>query len=363
MSGAYSLRDLRSALIREDLRRDLQGSHDGISRRWSFPSKLARDEARVACEARPTIIRTFPYAREHVQTIREHGGFDVIGQHEAGGIRSPHRTVIFNSVQDRINTEAALFPHLRSSDERCAKVAEAAGQVNPAWFALREHRQALTRLRAGLGWQHDAELIEARIAAASAAAPPTDGARRASLSSVTGAARLRVTDFNPQVIEPTEGVFYGKSLARSDHHVALRDHEGNDVVFLRERLVLPVSARTRRELLPLYGAALHVAFDQNTGRAFQRNEPDPDIGAVLVCAVKGAAQQDVVDILHFEEHDAKDDVDGTFMAESGFVTSLLDAGATAVYGRTQDLQPDAAGRIRRDHPHVVAQSQARYASR
>ena len=351
----FSLRDLRSAIIREKLSRDLQGSFDGLSRRWTFASRLARDEGRAACNALPFIVKTYYDSRDHVQTIRKHGGFDVIGQHENGGIRSPHRTVVFANQEDRLATEQALFRLMRAGDDRVARIVQDAGTIADEFLALPEHRQALTRLRAGLAWKHDADAVAARVSAVRSAAAPSDAARRTSVASAVDTARQFFPDFDPTTTEPRDGSFYGIVVARSDHHLALRDNRGTDVLLERARLCLPISQRTKSELLPLYNASLHVRFENGVGRTVQSRERDPDLGAVLVCMMRKASDLDVLDILHHEEYDAKHDIDGDYIVASSYVAGVVDNGATAIIGTTKDFEPNERGRVTRDHAQAAAQ--------
>jgi hypothetical protein len=98
MQGRYSLRDLRSVFVAEDLRNHLGGEYVAAERRWRFHTAASRADARALLERQPDVgVLHVPGMQHEAKTVRELGGRFIRVRNHEGAYLDTHDLAVFQN--------------------------------------------------------------------------------------------------------------------------------------------------------------------------------------------------------------------------------------------------------------------------
>ena len=365
----YSIRDLRTLFKGETLRRDCGGDYDYQTRRWRFSSVDGAREAR-------RIIRTVelhtlhdPDAVLKVDSIRARNGISIVARNDEGANKRGTGFYVFENEMDRFQAERHLFPYTRAASEavRAARtLAEAARDyVSPAigdevasWSSAPPARRSVMA-------------VYARCNAATAAYP----LRAADAAESLGAVVRSAVAFLPE-FEPTEQVgerVMGLLVARTAHHLAVQTQDdGRGVILDRWKIAMPLAQTDAagrevsfdvRSAIGIefdsdgFGSALQIARSRHAGADSSASDDarDLSIGSLRIAAMFAARKAGVLPILHHEELQLDEDLDGEIVAADEHLGILLDHGAVSIIGYRKHIAGNVGEALTRGPSYLTAQ--------
>lgn len=332
MQGRYSLRDLRSVFVANELRNHLGGEYIAAERRWHFHTAESRADARAFLDRQPDVGVLHLHGLQHeAKAVKDMGGRFIRVRNHEGTYLDAHDLAVFRN-EDAANaclaevyskfaatTRDLSALRLTFEPEAFAKpIDEALNGPIPPLFA-------------------DIEKWNARISAfRKFRAPDLPSEQRSAAAAIDEATSVMHTlldltsEFQPQEL-PNRGDIAGVVVARSLHHVAvLVNEEGAGYLLPRDRLALPMRIDRAGELAIERGAPIHVNLE--TMEAIQNRRLAPDVArdlnrGPLVMTTRARAGA-IEPILEFE-FTVDGDLEGHILAENPTWGAVLDNGATA----------------------------------
>jgi hypothetical protein len=342
----YSIRDLRTLFKGETLRRDCGGDYDYQTRRWRFSSIDGAREARRIVRGVELHTLHDPDAVLKVDSIRARNGISIVARNDEGANKRGTAFYVFENEIDRFQAERHLFPHTRAGNDavRAARslAATAREYVSPAigdevasWDSSAPARRAVMT-------------VVARCNAATASYPQRAADAAESIGDVVRSAIAFLPEFEP--IEDVGERVTGLLVARSAHHLAVQTHDdGRGVILDRWKIAMPLAqtdANGREVSFDVrsaigvefdgdgFGSALQIARSRHAGADSSSSDDARDltIGALRIEAMFAARKAGVLPILHHEELQMDEDLDGMIVAADEHLGVLLDRGAVSVIG-------------------------------
>lgn len=332
MQGRYSLRDLRSVFVAEDLRNHLGGEYVAAERRWRFHTAQSRADARALLDRQPDVgVLHIPGLQHEAKTVKDLGGRFIRVRNHQGAYLDAHDLAVFQNQDAADNCLAEVY----------AKFAATPRDLSTLKMSL--ERNAFTRpiddaLEAPVAPLFaDVEKWNARIEAYRkyrAPDAPSDAKSRAMVAAEAESVMRSLlevdVDFHERPL-PASGSIAGVVVARAPHHVGiLCDEDGNGYSIPRDRLALPLRIDRASELALERGAPIYVNLD--TMEAIQNRRLEPEIArdlqrGPLVMETRARAGE-IEPILEFA-FSVDDDIEGLITAANTEYGAVLDRGATA----------------------------------
>ena len=357
----YSIRDLRTLFKGETLRRDCGGDYDYQTRRWRFSSIDGAREARRIIRGVELHTLHDPDAVLKVDSIRARNGISIVARNDDGANKRGTGFYVFETEVDRFGAERHLFPHTRASAEAIRLATTAASEarefVSPAtahevasWDATPPSRRAVMT-------------VYARCSAASVSYPRRAVDAAESIGDVVRAAIAYVPEFEP--VEDIGPNVAGLLIGRSAHHLAVQtEDDGRGVILDRWKIALPLAQTDAggrevsfdvRSAIGIefdadgFGSALQIPRSRHAGSDSSSTEDARDltIGSLRIKAIFAARHAGVLPILHHEELEADEDLEGEIVAADEHLGVLLDRGAVSVIGYRKHLPGDVGTMLTR----------------
>jgi hypothetical protein len=350
----YSIRDLRTLFKGETLRRDCGGDYDYLTRRWRFSSIDGAREARRIIRGVELHTLHDPDAVLKVDSIRARNGISIVARNDEGANKRGTAFYVFETEIDRFQAERHLFPYTRA----------ASAAVSAARMAAANAREYVSPAIAAevAGWEDGTPsrravmMVYARCNAATASYPQRAADAAESLGDVVRAAIAFVPEFEPT--ETPGGRVTGLLVARSAHHLAVQTQDdGRGVILDRWKIAMPLAQTDAvgREVGFDVRSAIGVEFDAHGfGSALQiprsrhadtessssDDARDLTIGSLRIDAMFAARKAGVLPILHHEELETGEDLDGEIVAADERLGVVLDRGAVSVIGYRKHFPGD-----------------------
>jgi hypothetical protein len=352
----YSIRDLRTLFKGETLRRDCGGDYDYQTRRWRFSSIDGAREARRIIRGVELHTLHDPDAVLKVDSIRARNGISIVARNDDGANKRGTAFYVFETEGDRFEAERHLYPYTRATGEALSAARTAA--ANAREYVGPSIAAEVGSWENGIPTRRAVMTVYARCTAAAASYPHRAADAAESFGEVVRAAMAFVPEFEPAET-PDERVM-GLLIARSAHHLAVQTHDdGRGVILDRWKIATPLAQTDAagREISFDVRSAIGIEFDEDGfGSALQiprarhsgsesassEDARDLTIGALRIEAMFAARKAGVLPILHHEELEIGEDLDGEVVAADEHLGVVLDRGAVSVIGYRKHL-PGAIG--------------------
>lgn len=354
MPKPYSLRDLRAAFRADELRSRFGGDYDIDTRRWSFSTKDARNDAERLLRHQSIATLHVPGANAHMAAIRRVGGFSVFDRYERPDreMANQHGSgfFIFRTDEEAREATILLYNKLEPSPELLRKARAALAAASADLFAS-PNADLEARLVDGFAFPHECHEIISRSENARAYAARNAAEYDADVDAAVEDARdLTGQPYDSwERIDAPRGTIEGLLVGRSRTAIAVEGLDGTLRTIPRAPIATPLRKGGSAERSLDRGAPIHVSFSANgAGFARQRKREDGiplDAEAATfvldILALRTmAARPDFAPIMHVEQHLGEDMVGQITAREDGFASVLDRAGYATIISESQILFVD-----------------------